>query len=149
MKLYQSSIDVALWVIVEDKDEEFDHKKKPQGYILTYVDDFLIIACKNVRNAIEEDISSVWKIRVPGDLDQFEKKLEKSVTFLSSTIRSHPKLGGFTMSQEEFIRYLLTTWEMSSCKSLATPGEPVSLELPKEENTRPDDVIRAQKWLDR
>ena len=86
---------------------------------------------------------------MPGDLDQFDKELEKSVTFLSSTIRSHPTLGGFTMSQEEFIRYLLNTWEMSTCRSLATPGEPVPLELPKEENTRPDDVIRAQKkgWI--
>ena len=53
------------------------------------------------------------------------------------------------MSQEEFIRDLLNTWEMSTCISLATPGEPVPLELPEEANTRPDDVIRAQKWLDR
>ena len=49
------------------------------------------------------------------------------------------------MSQEEFIRDFLSTWEMSSCRSLSTPGEPVPLELPKEEDTKPDDVIRAQK----
>ena len=107
-------------------------RKRLKGYILTHVDDFLIVACKNVRNAIEEEISSIWKIRVPGDLDQFEKKLEKSVTFLSSTIRSHPTLGGFTMSQEEFIRDVLSTWEMLDCRSLTTPGEPASTVLPEE-----------------
>ena len=143
--LDQSSIDVALWIVIEDNGEEFDHKKVPQGYLLTYVDDFLVVGCKNVRNAIEEEISRIWTITVPGDIDQFEKNLEKSVTFLSSTIRSHPTLGAFTMSQEEFIRDVLSTWEMLDCRPLTTPGEPVSTVLPQEKNKEPDDVPTAQK----
>ena len=40
LKAMQSSIDVARWVIVEDKEYDFDHERKTYGYLLTYVDDF-------------------------------------------------------------------------------------------------------------
>ena len=43
LKAMQSSIDVALWVIVEDKECDFDHERKTYGYLLTYVDDFLVV----------------------------------------------------------------------------------------------------------
>ena len=43
LKAMQSSIDVALWVIVEDKECDFDHERKTYGYLLTYVDDFLLV----------------------------------------------------------------------------------------------------------
>ena len=39
-KFLQSSIDVALWTLVRDDDEFFDHNRKVAGYLLTYVDDF-------------------------------------------------------------------------------------------------------------
>ena len=41
-KVVQSSIDVAFWMIVEDGDEDFAHKRTTCGYVLTYVNDFLI-----------------------------------------------------------------------------------------------------------
>ena len=31
----QSSIDVALWITVDDAEEDFDHKRKTYGYLLT------------------------------------------------------------------------------------------------------------------
>ena len=51
------------------------------------------------------------------------------------------------MSQEEFIRDVLKTWEMSECRSLMTPGDPTSTVLPEEKLTEldPEDVLRAQK----
>ena len=134
---------------MEDNDEEFDHNKTPHGYLLTYVDDFIVVGPLNVRNAIEEEISRSWKVKVTGDIDQFdENNLEASLTFLSTTIRSHPTLGGFTMSQEEFTRDVLKTWEMSECRSMMTPGEPSSTKLPEEgtpEQLDPEGVLRAQK----
>ena len=57
----QSSIDVALWILVDQSEENFDHKRKTYGYLLTYVDDFLLVGPSHVRNAIEEEISRVWK----------------------------------------------------------------------------------------
>ena len=52
-KFLQSSIDVALWTLVRDNEELFDHNRQVVGYLLTYVDDFLIAARKDMRNAIE------------------------------------------------------------------------------------------------
>ena len=113
------------------------------------MDDFLLIGPLNIRNAIEEEISRIWKIKVEGQANQYdEANPEASLTFLSTVIRSHPKFGGFTISHELFVRDVLKTWEMTNCKSLVQPGEPgdkTQLELPVEENVAPDDVHRAQK----
>ena len=109
----------------------------------------MVVGPPNVRNAIEEEISRLWTIKVTGTINQFDDtNLDASVTFLSTTIRSHPTLGGFTMSQEEFIRDTLKTWEMSDCKPMVTPGEPISTQIPEEgtpQQLDPNDILRAQK----
>ena len=75
-------------------DELFDHKRKTYGYVLTYVDDFLLVGPSHVRKAIEEEISRFWKIRLEGEVKQYDKKNpEASLTFLSTDIRSHPTRG--------------------------------------------------------
>ena len=61
LRAIQSSIDVALWILVEDVEQNFDHKRETYGYILTYVDDFLMVGPEDVRNVIEEEISRIWK----------------------------------------------------------------------------------------
>ena len=38
-RVMQSSIDVALWVLVDQVEQNFDHKRKAYVYLLTYVDD--------------------------------------------------------------------------------------------------------------
>ena len=82
LRAVQSSIDVALWVIVDLTDELFDHKRKTYGYVLTYVDDFLLVGPSHVRKAIEEEISRFWKIRIEGEAKQYDKQnLEASLTF--------------------------------------------------------------------
>merc|ERR1712175_22200 len=86
LRAVQSSIDVALWIIVEVTDENFDHKRKTYGYLLTYVDDFLLVGPAHVRKAIEEEISRFWKIRIEGEVKQYDKKNpEASLTFLSTS----------------------------------------------------------------
>ena len=146
LRAMQSSIDVALWILVDNVDEVFDHKRRTYGYLLTYVDDFLIVAPRHVRKAIEEEISRFWKIRIEGEVMQFDKQNpEASLTFLSTVIRSHPTRGGFTMSQEAFIRDVLKTWDMTDCKPIMVPGIPTTVELPVEEVQDPEDVHRAQK----
>ena len=103
LRAMQSSIDVALWIIVDETDENFDHKRKTYGYLLTYVDDFLVVGPSHVRKAIEEEISRFWRIRIEGQVKQYDKQNpEASLTFLSTVIRSHPTHGSFTMSQEAF-----------------------------------------------
>ena len=98
------------------------------------------------RNAIEEEISRVWKIRIEGQVKQFDNKNpEASLTFLSTDIRSHPKYGGFTMSQEAFVRDVLKTWEMTDCRPVMVPGNPTTVELPEEKEVDPEDIHRAQK----
>ena len=61
LRAMQSSIDVALWMIIDDKESNFDHKRKTYGYLLTYVDGFLLVGPSHVQNAIGEKISRVWK----------------------------------------------------------------------------------------
>merc|ERR1712120_115735 len=141
LRAMQSSIDVALWTIVDDIDENFAHKRQTYGYLLTYVDDFLVVGPLHVRNAIEEEISRFWKIRIEGEVKQFQKQNpEASLTFLSTDIRSHPKYGGVTMSQEAFVRDVLKTWEMTDCRPVMVPGIPTTVELPEEEEPGPDDI---------
>ena len=131
---------------MDDIDEDFDHKRKTYGYLLTYVDDFLVVGPAHVRKAIEEEISRFWKIRIEGQVKQFDKQNpEASLTFLSTVIRSHPTRGGFTMSQEAFVRDVLKTWEMTDCKPAIIPGIPTTVELPEEDDQDPEDVHRAQK----
>ena len=140
---------MALWILVDEKEENFDHKRKTYGYLLTYVDDCLLIGPRHVRNAIEEEISRLWKIRIEGQVNQLDaKNPEASLTFLSTVIRSHPNHGLFTMSQEAYVRDVLKTWELTDCRPLAVPGVPTKVELPVEEpdaEPDPEDVHRAQK----
>ena len=138
LKAIQSSIDVALWILVDQAEQDFDHKRKTYGYLLTYVDDFLLAGPSHVRSAIEEEVSRIWKIRIEGEVNQFDNKNpDASLTFLSTAIRSHPTHGGFTMNQEAFIRDVLKTWNMTSCRPLMVPGEPTTVDLPKEEEIDP------------
>ena len=82
LKAIQSSIDVALWILVDQVEQNLDHKRKTYGYLLTYVDDFLLVGPSHVRNAIEEEISRIWKIRIEGQVNQFDtKNPEASLTF--------------------------------------------------------------------
>ena len=151
LKLVQSSIDVALWTLTKDDDELWDHNRDNLGYLLTYVDDFLIAGTRAIRNALEEEISRIWDIKSTGNLDQKtnEQTLGKSIVYLSTTIRLHPSLSGFTLSQESFIRDLLDTWQMAQSRPVVTPGEVTpSPELPSEgdpEDLDPEDIRIAQK----
>merc|ERR1711973_37264 len=146
LKAMKLSIDVALWIVVDIHDEDFDHKRKPYGYLLTYVDDFLLVGPAHVRKAIEEEISRFWEIRIEGGVKQYDKKNpEASLTFLSTDIRSHPTCGGFTMTQEAFVRDVLKTWELTDCRPSLVPGIPTKVQLPAEDEQDPEDVHRAQK----
>ena len=79
-------------------------------------------------------------------VNQFDNKNpEASLTFLSTVIRSHPKHGGFTMSQEAFIRDVIKNWEMTNCRPLVAPGEVTTVALPEEEEPDPEDILRAQR----
>ena len=49
------------------------------------------------------------------------------------------------MSQEEFVRDVLKNWEMANCRPLMVPGETTTVELPEENETDPEDILRAQK----
>ena len=91
LKAVQSSIDYALWILVDDEPQDFDHKRKACVYLLTYVDDFLMVGPRHVRNTIEEEISRIWKVRVEGHVTQFDK--------------SNPKANGYSIAAEAWRIY--------------------------------------------
>ena len=70
LKAIQYSIDVALWIVIDQVEQNFDHKRKACGYFLAFVDDFLLVGPSHVRNAVEEEISRIWKIRMEGQVNQ-------------------------------------------------------------------------------
>ena len=146
LRAVKSSIDCALWMLVDSQPQEFDHKVKAEADLLTYVDDFLLVGPQYVRNAIEEEISAIWNARVEGQVNQFDKaNPDASITFLSTVIRSHPKYGGFKVRREAFTRDMLKTWGLTDCRPLMVPGEVSSVELPEEINPKAEDIHRAQK----
>ena len=70
----QSSIDVALWILVDDNAEEFDHNKSTYGFLLTYVDDFLMVGPDDIWKRywagdydIEDELYSSYKVWKFGD----------------------------------------------------------------------------------
>ena len=95
LRAVQSSIDYALRLLVDSGPQELDHKVRAEAYLLTYVDDFLMVGPQYVRDAIEEEISAIWRARAEGQVNQFDKaNPDASITFLSTVIRSNPKYGG-------------------------------------------------------
>ena len=100
----------------------------------------------DIRKAIEEEISKIWDFKLGDTVRQFDKANPgASLTFLSTIIRSHPKFGGFTMSQELFIKDTIKLWNMENSRPAVTPGEVTTVPLPEEENPLPHDVLQAQK----
>ena len=82
LRFMSSCIDIALWILVADDQEECDHNRTPRAFLLTYVDDFLVIGPQNIRNAIEEEISRIWQIKVTGQVNQRDvSNPDASVTF--------------------------------------------------------------------
>ena len=144
-KLLQSNIDQPLWAIVQSEGYQFLHDVKKVGYVLTYVDDFMMIAEKSLRSKFEEDISRHWKIKVTGSIDQDGSG--RSLTFLSMEIGTTSS-GGFFMNQEKFINDLSQTWKFVNCKPSCTPGvkgSSVSLEEMTPDEIDSKDVHQAQK----
>ena len=93
-RLAKSTIDTALWTIHEDTEKVFLHQIEPVGFLLTYVDDFLIAGPTDIRACLEEEISQMWKTKTTGIIDQLvdgRKDSGESITFLSAVIRAYPK----------------------------------------------------------
>ena len=148
LRLCKTGIDLALWTIVEDTNHNQLHEVQTFGYVLTYVDDFLIVGTQPIRSRIEEEIARIWSCKLTGNVDQYNiDNPAQSLTFLSTTIRSPPD-GGFLLDQELFVKDLLSTWQMTESNSSVAPGDPsgleMSLETP-EEDIDVGDVWKAQK----
>ena len=63
VRLFQSAIDAAMWIVVHDDGFVSHHLRTVVGYLLTYVDDFLLFGPKLMRNLLEEEIAANWKIQ--------------------------------------------------------------------------------------
>ena len=147
-RLAQSHVDPAMWAIIEDGPHKLSHQVQPLGYLLSYVDDFLIAADTAVRQALCTVLESTWTCKRTGEV---RYKSTDEAVYLSATIQGTSD-GAYLLHQQRFIEDLLKCWSMDSCRPSTTPGsddllKAVSDASLQEEENQPDisDVRQAQK----
>ena len=90
------------------------------GYVLIYVDDFLIAAPASIMNTVIGAIQKVWKTSDP---KYVHPKIPSSAEFLGITLRSVPT-GGLTLDQSIYAEKLLKAYTMDKASPSMTPGDP-------------------------
>ena len=63
-RLAQSQVDPAMWAIIEDGPYKLGHQVQPLGYLLSYVDDFLIAGDDVVRKALCQALEGLGRASV-------------------------------------------------------------------------------------
>ena len=143
----QSHIDPSVWTIVKGSVAPegagfLDRSVKPEdvvGYLVVYVDDFLILGAGSTINAVTETVKSKWKITDKPTL-KWGSKL--SVEYLSVEISAVSD--GWHLSQAVYCKDLLAKWGMEECRAIGSL-EDVGDEVPEEDEPSPNDVHKAQR----
>ena len=69
-KFNRSHFDTSLRTIHEDNGCDFLHQILLAGYLLSYVDDFLVAGEARLRVRLEEEVARIWKEKAIGCLEQ-------------------------------------------------------------------------------
>ena len=117
-RLAQSHVDPAMWAIIEDGPPLLSHQVQPLGYLLSYVDDFLIAGDTAVRQALCTVLESTWTCKRTGEV---RYKSTDEAVYLSATIQGTSD-GAYLLHQQKFVEDLLKCWSMDSCRPSTTPG---------------------------
>ena len=134
-RLVQSTVDASVWCIVPESEVETPlHTRRVLGYLLSYVDDFLIAGADNTRDAVCDALKSIWSCKSTGSVRYGSRD---EATYLSSTIKATKD--GYILHQQKFVEDLLKSWGMDECRPAATIGA--------EAMTKEVDIINEEEDL--
>ena len=109
-KLEQSYADPAVWSILEaDADSE---NFKVHGYLLSYVDDFLMVSESHIIRDLTKEIGKMWKVSVQPTIGNDRPG---SLRYLSIDIRVNRRRQTL-LSQQAYCEELLEKWGMEKAK---------------------------------
>ena len=124
----QSHIDPSVWSIVPgDLDEQGNGRPtscsnpakagvtQVVGWIVVYVDDFMIVGSNPVIDAATSAIKAKWRIT---DKPTVNFGSNESVEYLSVDIKAVPT--GYCLSQPAYTSDLLAKWSMGECRALGS-----------------------------
>ena len=125
--LQQSAIDPSVWIILRGGllpkgggrplHPSFNPEEAESGaygYLVTYVDDFLIMAPDDTIDQLSAVIAAKWKIT---EKPKVTFGSGGSVEYLSVNITATEK--GFLLDQTVYTRDLLAKWSMEECRPSA------------------------------
>ena len=124
-RLVQSDADPAVWNIVGETEWLI------QGYVLTYVDDFMIIGSDATVEGVRTALRSLW---TTSDQPTISRTSPGKVKYLSIDVEYRSD-GSITLSQHAYTRELLEKWGMKDCKGNR------AINLGKEEFLEFDDYL--------
>ena len=124
LRLVQSYADPAVWNIVGEDVNDV------KGYLLAYVDDFLITSTSDIVDSLQKHIGEMvtssgetWKTSTQTTISA---KHPGTIKYLSIDI-SIEQSGKTTLGQHQYCQEMLEKWNMDSCKGTN------SINLDKEE----------------
>ena len=122
----QSVIDPSVWVIVRaDNVAEAAGSGATLGdtgvvgFLVTYVDDFLILGGDALTDRVTDVIKQKWKIT---EKPKVSYGSGNSVEYLSVNITAYPT--GYFLDQTVYTQDLLAKWSMSECRAIGSLEEP-------------------------
>ena len=132
-RLIQSSLDPALWCIVDPTSFDGPLPEKIDlmnaailGLLGTYVDDILGAAERAELEAFFAEVRKLWKATDPVYLAPFSGE---EITFVGMQVFADK--AGFFMHQRPFAEEVLRQWHMESCRTADTPGDKADTEFAK------------------
>ena len=144
-RFVQSVIDPSVWIIqrvgfvANAAGSGSTGVDEAVGYLITYVDDFLILGADPLIDKVTDVIRGQWKIT---EKPTVSIASGNSVEYLSVNITATPS--GYFLDQTVYTKDLLSKWSMDECRaigSLEDPGDNI------EEEDEPDEkeVRTAQR----
>jgi len=149
----QSAIDPSVWLIVRGALDKAGvgrptHRTGTSegvesgsfGYIVVYVDDFLIVGSDPFIDAATTVIKAKWKIT---DKPTLKCGSGKSVEYLSVDICA--VTGGCYLSQSVYTRDMLAKWSMDECRPIGSLDDVLPETVQENEEPLLEDVRTAQR----
>ena len=124
-RLQQSDADPSVWNVRCETTDALC------GYVLTYVDDFMLIGSDAVVQGLRQALSSLW---TTSDQPTISRTSPGKVKYLSIDVEYRSD-GSITLTQHAYTRELLEKWGMKDCKGNR------AINLEKEEFLEFDDYL--------
>ena len=134
----RSGIDSDLWLIKKDPCRASPRTDtKPVGFLIVYVDDFLVLGARVILDAMLATLSTTWEC---GSLQTVRSGSGESLQFLGLNICLE-KSGSIWIDQKQFALDLLDKWKMKDANPTKTPGMTDDWKgAPPAESTPPKEV---------